>query len=377
MTWSRARGLGSVYFVEKSGLWRASISLPNGKRKVKASRFQKEVKDWLIKERSRSSDGYSDDRITLEAFLTRYLDDYCKRSLRSTTFQGYKSVIEDHIIPELGTVRLSQLRADQINHLLSKKLDAKLSNRFVEYIHGILKRSLNVATKWGLLAKNPALMVTPPKPVYKIPHTWSMDQVKSFLEVLKDDRWAAIYYLGCGTGMRKGEVLGLPLSALDLDKGYLMVVQTLQLVNGKLELLEPKTQKSRRLIVLPDFVKEALRVHLFRRGMIAQSPAWKESGLVFTSDIGTPIFPRNLVRHFKTKLTEAGLPDIRFHDLRHTTASLLLEKNVHPKIVSELLGHSTITLTLNTYSHIINPINKVASSEMDDMFGSRSVEQLM
>ena len=98
------------------------------------------------------------------------------------------------------------------------------------------------------------------------------------------------------------------------------------------------------------------------------NPEWKESGLVFTTDIGTPISPRNLVRHFRTKLKQAGLPDIRFHDLRHTTASLLLEKNVHPKIVSELLGHSTVTLTLNTYSHIINPINKLASKEMDDMF---------
>ncbi len=102
---------------------------------------------------------------------------------------------------------------------------------------------------------------------------------------------------------------------------------------------------------------------------MSQSPSWKESGLVFTSDVGTPIFPRNLVRHFKDKLKEAGLPEIRFHDLRHTTASLLLEKNVHPKIVSELLGHSNIVVTLQTYSHIINPINKVASKEMDDMFG--------
>jgi integrase len=369
----RARGLGSVYFVEKSGLWRASISLPNGKRKVKASKVQKEVKDWLIKERSKTSDSYTDDRITLEAFLTRYLEDYCKRSLRATTLAGYRSIIEDHIVPELGTIRLSQLRADQINHLLSKKLDAKLSNRFVEYIHGILKRSLNVAVKWGLISKNPALMVTPPKPIYKIPKTWSMEQVKAFLEILKDDRWAAIYYLGCGTGMRKGEVLGLPLSALDLDKGYLMVVQTLQLVNGKLELLEPKTQKSRRMIVLPDFVKEVLKVHLVRRGIMSQSPTWKESSLVFTSDIGTPIFPRNLVRHFKDKLAKAGLPEIRFHDLRHTAASLLLEKNIHPKLVSELLGHSNVNLTLNTYSHIINPMNKVTSDTMDDMFGVAKV----
>jgi integrase len=211
-------------------------------------------------------------------------------------------------------------------------------------------------------------MVSPPKVAFKIPVIWNAEEVKRFLEVIKGDRWSAIYYLGCGTGMRKGEILGLPLSALDLDKGYLMVVQTLQLVDNKLALMEPKTQKSRRLIVLPDFVKEALKIHLVRREVLSQSVSWKESGLVFTTDIGTPISPRNMVRHFKTKLKEAGLPNIKFHSLRHGVASLLLERNVHPKIVSELLGHSSVNLTLSTYSHIINPINKVASSEMDQIF---------
>src|SRR6266487_3944851 len=292
----RSRGEGSVYWWEKKELWAASITLPNGKRRVKTSRVQKTVKDWLLKERGKLSDGVfvADDKITVEGYLRRYLEEYCKRSLRATTLEGYRSIIEDHIIPDLGKLRLTELRADQINHLLSKKLEAGLSNRFVEYIHGILKRSLNIALKWGLITKNPATLVTPPKVTFKIPKTWSQEQVQSFLNVLKDDRWAAVYYLGCGTGMRKGEVLGLALSALDLDKGYLMVVQTLQLVHGQgLMLLEPKTQKSRRMIVLPDFVKEALRIHLVRRQVLSQNPLWKESGLVFTTNIGTPIFPRN------------------------------------------------------------------------------------
>jgi len=170
--------------------------------------------------------------------------------------------------------------------------------------------------------------------------------------------------------MRKGEILGLPLSALDIEKGNLRVIQTLQLVPGQgLRLLEPKTDKSRRMIVLPGFVVEALRTHLARRNEMSKSQNWKESGLVFTTDVGTPIVPRNLLRHFKNNLSSAGLPNIRFHDLRHTTASLLLEKNVHPKIVSELLGHSTVTLTLNTYSHIINPLSRVAADTLDEIVG--------
>jgi integrase len=147
--------------------------------------------------------------------------------------------------------------------------------------------------------------------------------VSIFLKSLEGDRWAAIYYLAC-TGMRKGEILGLPLSALKLEEGYLMVVQTLQFIPGRGRLLmPPKTEKSKRLIRLPEFIKEALRIHLARRVVMSQNPSWKESGLVFTSDIGTPIFPSNMVAHFKEKMAEAGVPKIRFHDLRHTVASLL------------------------------------------------------
>jgi integrase len=140
-----------------------------------------------------------------------------------------------------------------------------------------------------------------------------------------------------------------------------MVIQTLQFVQSQgLLLLEPKTEKSRRMIVLPGFVKEALRIHLTRRGVMCQGLSWKESGLVFTTDIGTAINPHNMFHHFKDHLKEAGLPDIKFHLLRHSVASILLQQNTHPKIVAELLGHSSINLTLNPYSHIINPMNTVA-----------------
>lgn len=363
----RSNNEGSIYWWEGKGLWAAAITLPNGKRKVKTSKLQKTVKDWLVKERGKIQDGnyLSDDRITVGAFLTRYLEDYGKRSLRVTTLQGYQAVIQKHIIPELGSIRLVALRADQINHLLAKELEAGKSPRFVEYVHGILKRSLNLAVRWGLLTKNPALLVSPPKVKFKIPNTWSADQLQKFLEHIKADRWAGIYYLAC-VGMRKGEILGLPLKALDLDEGKLMVIQTIQFVPGQgILTLEPKTDKSRRLIRLPEFVRKALKDHLLRREILAQNANWKESGLVFTTDIGTPISPRNMLRHFKTKLTEAGLPNIRFHDLRHSVASILLEKNTHPKLVSELLGHSSINLTLSTYSHIINPMNTVVADTLD------------
>jgi integrase len=272
----RSKGEGSIY-KNKEGLWTGAITLPNGKRRVKRSKIQGVVKNWLITERKKISDGIyaTDSKITLSSFLRRYLEDHCRRTIRATTFERYQSIIEDHIIPDLGDVKLMQLSPMHINQLLTKKLKSNLSDRSVEFIHGILKRSLNVAIKWGLIQKNPATQVTPPRPHYQIGKTWSAVEVKRFLEVVKDDRWAAIYFLGCGTGMRKGEILGLSLSALELEKGYLMVMQSLQQIGGKILLLEPKTQKSRRMIVLPYFVKEALRIHLVRRETLSCKPSWK------------------------------------------------------------------------------------------------------
>ena len=162
------------------------------------------------------------------------------------------------------------------------------------------------------------------------------------------------------------------MSAVNLDKRYLMVVQTLQYIPGQgIMMLPPKTEKSKRLIKLPEFIKEALRAHFVRRAVLAQNPLWKESRLVFTSDLGNPIFPRNMLTHFKKKLRAIGLPNIRFHDIRHTIATMLFaEKNVHPKLVTELLGHSTVVVTLNRYSHVINPLNTVVSDSLDDLMGS-------
>jgi site-specific recombinase XerD len=146
----------------------------------------------------------------------------------------------------------------------------------------------------------------------------------------------------------------------------LMVIQTVQFVQGQgLLMLEPKTEKPRRLIVLPDFVKEARKIHLVRRQVLSQKPSWKESGLVFTTDIGTAINLHNMLKHFKMKTAEAGLPRIKFHSLRHSVASSLLEQNTHPRLVAELLGHSSINLTLNTYSHIKNPINTFDADTLD------------
>ena len=363
----RSANEGTVFWWDKKQLWVSRITLPDGKKRTKYNKKQSVVKDWLLAERKKIKQGVfvADDKITLGTFLNRYLEDYGKRSLRASTFDSYKFIVEKHIIPELGSVKLVNLRPDQITHLIGKVISSGRSPRFGEYVLAVLKASLNLAVKWELLSKNPALLVTPPKVEFKVPETWSAGQLQNFLDHVKDHRWAGIYYLAC-TGMRKGEILGLPLASLHLDKGYLMVTQNLYFIPGQgLLLQEPKTKKSRRLIRLPEFVNEALKVHLAKRAILAQSPNWKESGLVFTTDIGTAINPQNMLKHFKSRLKEVGLPDIKFHSLRHSVASILLEQNTHPRLVADLLGHSSVNLTLNTYSHIINPMNSVIADTLD------------
>jgi integrase len=365
----RASGEGGFHFWKDKGLWVGRITLPDGKKRAKYSKSQQVVKDWLLAERNKLKQGIfvRDDKMTVATFLERYLEDHVKRTLQITTYESYKDVIERNILPTLGAAKLTNLRPEQINHLLAEEIRRGRSERHAQYLHAILKSSLNMAVKWELIPKNPAAVVGKPKVNFQPPRIWGKGDINTFISHVKQDRWSGIYHLAT-LGIRKGEILGLPLWALNLEEGYLMVVQNLQYVQGQgTVLLEPKTEKSRRRIVLPDFVKVALRAHLERRSELSGQPSWKESGLVFTTDIGTPVNPQNLLKHFKKKTKEAGLPKIKFHSMRHSCASYLLSQNVHPKIVQELLGHSTVELTLNQYSHINNPLNTVASDALSKL----------
>jgi integrase len=364
----RSRGEGSLYYWEEKKLWVAKFTLPNGKRKTKYSKTQKEAREWLQNSLNQLRQGVfiADDKVTVSQFFERYMNDFAKYSLKPSTYHNYEMMIRLYINPDIGNIRLTQLRVDNLHFLYAKRRSEGLSDRMVQYVHGILHRTLNKALKWGLITVNPADLAEAPTNKKKEMKVWTAEQVKTFLNYLKDDRWLAIYMTACGTGLREGELLGLSWSNVNLEEGNLKVTQSLYYIPRiGLVFSEPKSEKSRRLIMLPDFVIEALKAHKVRQDELRKSPNWKGNGLVFTTNIGTPISPRNLVRHFKQKTKEANLPDIRFHDLRHSFASILLEKNVHPKIVQEILGHSNITLTLNTYSHIIPTMQKEAMKTID------------
>jgi integrase len=341
----------------------AQVTLPNSKRKVKYSKQQKVIKDWLLGQRKAIEDGnwVESDKVTLAAFLDRYMADIASHTLRPKTIQSYEYLIRLHIKPEIGNIKLGALRPDHLQNLYSLKLNQGLSNRTVQYIHAVIHKSLHQAMKWGLVNRNVADLADPPKVKRRIPQTLTLEQIKQLLEIVKEDRLYALYALAVGCGLREGELLGLYWEDIDFFSGTIHIQRAVQQLVGKgLIITEPKSDKSKRNIAIPGFASDILWDWREKSG--------NNSGLVFPTGNNTPISPRNLVRHFKTSLVKAGLPNLPFHSLRHSFASIQLMAGTNPKIVQEALGHSQISLTLDTYSHVIPSLQKEAAEKMNELF---------
>jgi integrase len=354
----RAKGEGSIYFNKGLGLWIAQITLPTGKRTSKSDKTQKVVMDWLIEQRNKANEGLyvTDDRIKLGEFLDRFLGDVAVHYLRPRTFESHNGYVQNHIKPELGNIRLNQLRPDQVQAFYTKKLSEGLSKRTVQYMHAILHKALDQAFRWGLVTRNVTDLVDAPRPKRKPLVVWNAEQVKTFLQAVEDHQYYPLYLLAIYTGMRQGEILGVHKEDIDLANGIINVQHQVQPIRGKgLVVTDVKTDKSKRPVTLPETVLNVIRELLKA----------VESGLIFTSRSGQPYWSANVYRHFKQTITELGLPNIRFHDLRHTHATLLLAAGVHPKVVQERLGHSQISLTLDTYSHVIPSLQTEAAEQFE------------
>ena len=354
----RSHGEGTIY-LRPDGLWVAQITLPDGKRKTKYSKTQKVVKEWLLAQRNALQQGLwvKDDTLTVSGFFDRFLNDTLRFKVKPKTFDSYSSLIRLHINPTLGRLRLVELRPYHLQDLYRQKIESGLSNRTVQYIHAVIHRGLEQSFKWGIISKNVADLVEAPRPERKELTIFTVEQCRIFLEGIKDDRLYPFYALAIGCGLRLGELLPLEWQDYNFENSTVSVRRTLQRVRGKTIIGEPKSEKSRRVVAIPSFVLEVLKDR-------------KSEGLVFSTRNGTAFSPRNIQRHFANTLVKLGLPKIRFHDLRHTFATIMLSQNVHPKTVQEALGHSSIVLTLDTYSHIIPSMQKEASEKMDALLRS-------
>jgi integrase len=303
---------------------------------------------------------------TVERFLTQWLADSVTNRVRPSTLVSYASLVRLHIVPELGKVRLARLTPSQVQALLNRKLASGLSPRRVEYIRSVLRQALGHALRWSLVSRNVAALTDHPRPIRREIRPLDAKQAQRFLEAVRGDRLEALYSVALALGVRQGEALGLRWEDVDLDRGFVHIRRSLVRINRVFVLAEPKTARSvRRLGPLPANLVETLRAHGLRQTEERRAaPVSREWGLVFTTKSGNPLHSSSVTQAFQRHLEVAGLPHQRFHDLRHACASLLMAQGVNPRVVMEILGHSQITLTLDTYSHVAQSIQGDALAEL-------------
>ncbi len=285
--------------------------------------------------------------------------------------ERHEQIVRLHLKPALGRVKLSKLTPAHVQGLYRDKLESGLSAATVQKIHAVLHKALAQALKWNMIPRNAADAVKAPRPAPEEMHPLSPDEARKLIEAARGEPLEALYVLAVHTGMRQGELLALKWEDVDLNEGVIRIRRTLVRSGGRIALGEPKTRGSRRTIHLTDAAVEALKSHLERQleEIERLGDLYRDNCLVFTSQVGTLINPTNLRRRsFARLLDKAGLPQIRFHDLRHTCATLLLTRNVHPKYVQELLGHATVAITLDTYSHVIPGMGNHTARAMEDVF---------
>lgn len=373
----RGQGEGSIY-KRNDGRWAAAINLGYQEGKLKRKTFygatREEVKDKLVGALNDQQKGLPviTERQTLAHFLEQWLE-VVRPSVRPKSYRFYSDHVNLHIAPALGKKRLEKLTPTDVQRLVNDKLQSGLSPQTIRHIITTLRAALSVAIKWQLVYRNVAALVSLPRIQKQEMKIFTPEQANAFLDYVKGHRLEALFVMALTLGLRRGELLGLRWSEVNLDAGQLRVNCALQRFDGKLHLVEPKTEKSRRVLPMPSLLMAALRAHRTRQleERLALGSCWQETGFVFTSTIGTPLEPRNINRTFDALLKNAKLSKIRFHDLRHSCATFLLSQGVSPRTVMEILGHSQISLTMNTYSHVLPEMTRAAVSVMDAVLGGK------
>lgn len=370
----RGNGEGSVS-KRSDGRWEARIRLPGNQRKHFYGDTRAEAVKQLQAFQHQLEQGtpVMRDKLTVERYLADWLDGCKPPALEYSTWRVYEIYIRIHINQTLGTTKLTQLTPQQLQKFYAEKLSKGKSSTYVRHMHACLHRALEDALRFGLVQRNVADLVKAP-PMGKRPmHVYTPEQARRFLEAAKGDRLEALYVVALSTGMREGEMLALKWRDVDLEAGVIQVQTTLKLSErGTRTIGKPKTSGSRRKVMLTPTAIAALKAHHVRQleEHLQAGSGWQETDLVFSNTIGKSLDPTNVYKYqYRPLIRKAGLPLIRLHDLRHTAATLLLLSGTHPKVVSELLGHSSINITLNLYSHVLPDMQASATSAMERLLG--------
>ncbi len=377
----RARGEGLIR-QRTDGRWEARISLgfgPDGRRARKSlfGRTQGEVREKLTKvlrDRDQGLPIARDERLTTGAFLIRWIDESAAPVLRPRTLVSYRQIVADYLVPAIGRITLSKLAPADVQVLLNRTATRR-SAQTTRNVHAVLRRALSQAVEWGMVPRNVASLAKPPRVRRVEVRALSPIEATGILHAVHGDRLASVVTFALATGVRQGEALALRWQDVQLDAGTARVRHTLQRLSGRsVELAEPKTDRSRRTLTLPASIVAMLSEHRLRQKeeRLRAGVRWRgpdrpddPAGYVFTTSIGTPMIGSDVTRAFQGLLAAAGLPRMRFHDLRHGAASLLLAQGVSPRVIQDMLGHSTITTTMSVYAHVIPELQRDAAARMD------------
>ena len=370
----RGNGEGTITRHKKNGLYMARYTVHTAtgpKRKTIYGKTRAEVAEKLTKAMADRDIGlvFNEDNLKVGEYLKRWLSDSVKDTVKQTTYESYERIARVHLMPTLGRIKLKNLSPTHVRGLYREKLDSGLSATSVQRIHALLHKALKQAVNDGLIPRNVTEAVAAPRQIRKEIQALTPEQARAFLQAAKIDRLEALYLLAIHTGLRQGELLGLKWDDVDLDQGTLQVRRIRSAAKGAPTFTTPKNNKSRSVRLTPQAV-QTLRDHRKRQieERLKYAGLWQETGLVFTSTVGTPLNRHNVFRRsFKPLLRRAGLPDISFHALRHSFATLMLSSREHPKVVQEMLGHSRINTTLDFYSHVLPDMQREAVDRLDVM----------
>lgn len=373
-----ARQRGSVKEIVKGKKYKISFYIgtdTNGKRKYHIETIEAknkaEAQKYLSKKLVEFDTGIlpiDETNMTLRDYLYKWLETK-KTSLALMTYNSYEQTIRLYIVPCIGNYKLVKLTPLIIQNLYNSLTLQGLSARTVRYVHTILNEALDQAVIWQMINKNPCKGLTLPKQVRQEMKVLTQEQVKKFLKACIYNRFGVLFELLVISGMRPSEALALKWEDVDWKNNRITIQRSLTRVKNKWEFKEPKTKHGRRTIPLPPEVMKDLKEHKINQAEEKlKAEVYNDYGLVFACSNGSPLEERKIVtRYFKPLLKDAGLPDIRLYDLRHTAATLLMKAGENPKVVSERLGHANIGITLDIYSHVLPDMQEEATKKLKDM----------
>ena len=377
----RGNGEGTISR-RKDGRWQARVTLPDGTRQTVYARTRAEASRELTAIRRSLDIGMPvrrDERMPLSAYLADWLQ-RVRPSVKPLTWQRYQELLRG-VSETMGRTALAKLSPGQVERLYADRLAAGLSPTTVHQLHSVLHHALANGVRKGIIARNVCDLVDAPRPNHAQVQALTLAQGTALLTAAAADRLYALYVLALTTGLRQGELLALHWADVDLDAGVLQVRGTLHRVPGVsvsavgeksgLVISDPKTAHSRRPVRLSTIAVDALKGHRTRQleERLAIGAAWHDLDLVFCNSIGKPCEVRNVIRKsYQPLLERAGVPYVKFHALRHSAATLLLAQGIHPAIVAQMLGHTTISMTIDTYSHVTLDMQQPAADAMDRLF---------